>query len=97
MDGLGLLLQFVSGIIGGTVAGGLLPRLTMGPGNNALAGLVGGAVGGTVSSRWFEPLPGQMTMDPEAGAGVGLVDGGVLGGALLMLLVGVLQRSLSKA
>ena len=50
MDIVSLLIQLVSGALGGNVAGALLKNLSLGTVGNSLAGIVGGGLGGTILS-----------------------------------------------
>ena len=45
-----LLIQAVSGAVGGNVAGGLLKNLNLGVLGNSVAGIVGGGLGGSLAS-----------------------------------------------
>ena len=46
-----LIIQLVSGAVGGNIAGGLLKSLNLGPVGNSIAGIVGGGLGGQILSN----------------------------------------------
>jgi hypothetical protein len=48
MDIVGLLINLVSGAVGGNIAGAALKNLSLGAVGNTIAGLVGGAAGGYI-------------------------------------------------
>jgi uncharacterized membrane protein YeaQ/YmgE (transglycosylase-associated protein family) len=45
-----LIIQLISGAVGGNIAGALLQKLNLGPIGNSIAGIVGGGVGGQLLS-----------------------------------------------
>ena len=51
MDIVTLLVQLISGALGGNVAGSLLKNLSLGTVGNSLAGIVGGGLGGQRSEE----------------------------------------------
>lgn len=92
---LGLLIQLISGIAGGNVAGSLLKEKSLGLPGNSLAGLVGGGLGGQILTT----LLGLGAADGaglNVGSAVAQVAGGGIGGALLTTIVGMLKRTFAK-
>ncbi|MBT8300736.1 MAG: hypothetical protein KJO63_05350 [Maribacter sp.] len=88
-----LLIQLVSGALGGNVAGKLLKNRSLGTLGNSIVGILGGALGGQ--------LLGIMGIDVSAGgmdmAGIlGSVAGGGVGGGVLMAIIGVVKKALAK-
>jgi uncharacterized membrane protein YeaQ/YmgE (transglycosylase-associated protein family) len=83
MNIISLIIQVISGAIGGNVAGAAMKESSLGTLGNSIAGIVGGGVGGTLL---------QMVMGTAAAGGGGLdlqsilanVAGGGVGGAILM-------------
>ena len=92
---LGLLIQLISGIAGGNVAGSLLKEKSLGVPGNSLAGLVGGGLGGQILTT----LLGLGAADGtglNVGSAFAQVAGGGVGGALLTTIVGMLKRTFAK-
>jgi uncharacterized membrane protein YeaQ/YmgE (transglycosylase-associated protein family) len=88
-----LIIQLVSGAVGGNVAGALLKNYNMGTLLNSIAGIVGGGLGGQ--------LLGMLGMAASGGgmdvAGiVGSLASGGVGGAVLMIIVGLIKKALAK-
>lgn len=97
MDIVTLLVQLISGALGGNVAGALFRNLSLGTIGNSLAGIIGGGLGGQILTSIFN-LPG-------AASGAGGLDlmailtqvaGGGVGGGILLVIVGLLRSVLAK-
>ncbi|MCK0171293.1 hypothetical protein [Aliiroseovarius sp. S1123] len=93
-----LLINLVSGAIGGNVAGGLLKNLNQGTLINSIAGIAGGGLGGSILS-----MLGAGGIADTAGAGgldiasiLGQVATGGVGGGVLLAVVGVVRNMLAK-
>lgn len=90
-----LIIQLISGAVGGNVAGKLLKNLDLGPVGNSIAGLLGGGLGGQ--------LLGALGVGAATDAG-GLdltsiltsVAGGGVGGGVLMAIVGAIKKAMAK-
>lgn len=82
-----IIVQLVSGAVGGNAAGALLKNLSLGTVGNSLAGIVGGGIGGQVLA-----FLGAGGLDGIAGS---LASGGV-GGAVLMAVIGVVKKAMSS-
>ncbi|MBA3386942.1 MAG: hypothetical protein H0T95_10055 [Chthoniobacterales bacterium] len=95
MDIISLLIQAVSGAVGGNVAGAAMKDNTLGVIGNSLAGIVGGGLGGTIL---------QAVMGSTAAGGGGMdmqsilanVGGGGVGGAILMAIIGIIKNKMAK-
>ena len=95
MDITSLLIEAVSGAVGGNVAGAALKDKSLGAIGNSIAGIVGGGVGGTIL---------QTIMGNAAAGGGGLdmqsiianVGGGGVGGAILMAIIGIIKSQMAK-
>jgi uncharacterized membrane protein YeaQ/YmgE (transglycosylase-associated protein family) len=82
-----LIVQLVSGAIGGNVAGNLLKTFDMGVLRNSIAGIIGGGIGGSIlSNLGIGGLDGI----------VGQIAGGGIGGVLLMAVGGALKNMLGR-
>jgi hypothetical protein len=95
MDITSLIIEAISGAVGGNVAGAAMKEKSLGPAGNSIAGIVGGGLGGTIL---------QMVMGTAATGGGGLdlqsilanVAGGGVGGAILMVIVGLIKNAMAK-
>jgi hypothetical protein len=96
MDITSLIVEAVSGAVGGNVAGAALKDKSLGAVGNSIAGIVGGGLGGTIL---------QTVMGAGAAGGGGMdmqsilanVGGGGVGGAILMVIVGIIKNQMSKS
>lgn len=88
-----LIIQLISGAIGGNVAGALLKQFNMGVIVNSIAGIVGGGIGGQILSN---------VLGIGAGGGMDIssivtqVAGGGVGGAIVLVIIGVIKKALGK-
>ena len=88
-----LIINLISGAVGGNVAGGLMKKLSLGTMGNSIVGILGGGAGGA--------LLGMLGIDAGAGttdiAGIlGWVASGGVGGGVLMAIIGVLKNAFAK-
>jgi len=96
---LGLIIQLISGAVGGNVAGGLLKNFNLGTIGNSIAGIVGGGIGGQLLGLLSGSGVAEAT---EAAGGAGLtailgdVAAGGVGGGALMAIVGVVKNMMNK-
>jgi uncharacterized membrane protein YeaQ/YmgE (transglycosylase-associated protein family) len=88
-----LIIQLISGAVGGNVAGKLLPKLNLGTLGNSIAGIVGGGLGGTLLGMLGLATDGGMDV---SGILSSLVGGGV-GGGVVMAIVGVIKNAMAKS
>ena len=95
MNIISLIIQVISGAVGGNVAGAAMKENSLGTVGNSIAGIVGGGLGGTV----LQMLIGS------AAAGGGSMDltsilsnvaGGGVGGAILMAVIGIIKNQMAK-
>jgi uncharacterized membrane protein YeaQ/YmgE (transglycosylase-associated protein family) len=88
-----LIIQLISGALGGVGAGGLMKKLSLGTIGNSIAGILGGGIGGQ--------LLGLLGMAPAAGSGdlggiISSILGGGVGGGVLMAIIGAIKKALVK-
>lgn len=84
------IISLVTGGVGGNIAGALLKKFSLGMLGNTIAGVVGGGLGGQL-------LTGLMGAGGEATSGMlGNVAGSGIGGAILMIIIGFIKKSLAK-
>src|SRR5262245_30347112 len=97
MDMASLIVQLISGAVGGNVAGGLLKQASLGPLGNSIAGILGGGLGGQLLGM----LMGAGTA--TAGGGLDLasivssVASGGVGGGIRMVIIGLIRQSMTMA
>jgi uncharacterized membrane protein YeaQ/YmgE (transglycosylase-associated protein family) len=102
MDGIvGVIISLVSGAVGGNIAGGVLDEHSLGPIGNSLAGIVGGGVAGPLlsalgGSRGVSPDRSISAGGFDLGRLVGQVAGGGVGGAVLMIIVGLIKQAVVR-
>lgn len=92
-DLLPLLIQLISGAVGGNLAGSMFKDLSLGKIGNSIVGILGGGLGGQ--------LLGMLGLAPEAGsmdlAGiVSSIAGGGVGGGVLLAIVGLIKKAMNK-
>ena len=79
-----LIIQLISGAVGGNIIGALVKKISLGFLGNTVAGLVGGGLGGHFLSSM---LGGGMVGDIGAAAG---------GGGVLMIIIGLIKSMMAK-
>jgi len=93
MNWIGLIIQLVCGAIGGNVAGAALKNQSLGTVGNSIAGIIGGAVGGQgLANALGMAAGGQL----DIASIISDVVGGGIGGAILMVIIGIIRKSTAK-
>jgi uncharacterized membrane protein YeaQ/YmgE (transglycosylase-associated protein family) len=95
MNIVSLMIELVSGAVGGNVAGAAMKENSLGTMGNSIAGIVGGGLGGTIL---------QSVLGAGASGGGSLdvttilsnIGGGGVGGAILMAIVGLIKNQMAK-
>jgi len=95
MNIISLIIQVISGAVGGNVAGAAMKENSLGTVGNSIAGIVGGGLGGTIL---------QMVLGTAAAGGGSMdltsilsnVAGGGVGGAILMAVIGIIKNQMAK-
>ena len=96
MDIASLIIEAVSGAVGGNVAGAALKEKSLGAIGNSFAGIVGGGVGRHDSANRHGRC------DRAGGGGLDMqsiianVSGSGVGGAILMVIIGILKSKMAK-
>jgi uncharacterized membrane protein YeaQ/YmgE (transglycosylase-associated protein family) len=94
MNIISLIIEVISGAVGGNVAGAAMKENSLGTVGNSIAGIVGGGLGGTL-------LHTVMGTAAAGGGGLDLqsilanVGGGGVGGAILMAIVGIIKNKMA--
>ena len=90
-----IIIQLISGAVGGNAVGGLLKNMSLGAAGNTVAGAVGGVAGGSILGSLIPMLAGGAGgLDVGAIAGQ-LVGGGVSGG-IVTAIVGMVMSAMKK-
>ena len=94
---IGLIIQLISGAVGGNIAGSALKQYNLGTVGNSIAGVIGGGVGAQIIGA----LVGGGTGADVAGAGgldigsiIGQIVSGGVGGGILMVIVGLIKQAM---
>lgn len=88
-----VIVQLVSGAVGGNAAGALMKKFSLGTLLNCVLGIVGGGLGGQ--------LLGLLGIDAPAGgmdvkSVVGSIASGGVGGGALIAIVGLIKNAMGK-
>ncbi len=94
MEYLPLLIQLISGALGGNVAGSLLKNLSLGTLGNSIAGIVGGGIGGQILEQVFHTAVAGGSLDPVSI--ITQIIGGGAGGGILMAIIGAIRGAVAK-
>src|SRR4029079_10919391 len=101
MDIVAIVVQLISGAVGGNIAGAILKNYSLGPTGNSIAGVIGGGVGGQILNAILGPgtVPeaGAAAGGTDIGSIIGSVGGGGVGGPILMIIMGLIRKSMSKS
>ncbi|MDD5705588.1 MAG: hypothetical protein PHR35_06660 [Kiritimatiellae bacterium] len=88
-----LIVQLVSGAVGGNVAGSLMKKSSLGTLVNSVLGIVGGGLGGQLLGMLgIEAPTGGMDVQSVVGS---IASGGV-GGGVLIAIVGLIKNAIAK-
>jgi uncharacterized membrane protein YeaQ/YmgE (transglycosylase-associated protein family) len=94
MNIVALIIELVSGAVGGNIAGALMKDKNLGVLWNSVAGIVGGGLGGVLLNTVVPALSGSGGLDIQSI--VGQVAGGGVGGAIVMVVVALIKGALKK-
>lgn len=94
MDIVTLLIQLISGAVGGNLAGSAMKNMSLGTLGNTIAGLVGGGIGGQILEHGFNMAVAGGSLD-LASIITQIVGSGV-GGAILMAIIGSVRSAMAK-
>ncbi|MDY0092967.1 MAG: hypothetical protein RBT80_09740 [Candidatus Vecturithrix sp.] len=93
MSLLPLIIQLISGAVGGNLAGTLMKKFSLGTLWNSIAGIIGGGIGGQLLG-----LLGITTATGgvDLASIVGSIASGGVGGGVLMAIIGVIKSAMAK-
>ncbi len=93
MSYLPLIIQLISGAVGGNLAGSLMKENSMGTLWNSIAGIAGGGIGGSIlGALGMAANSGAM----DVGSILSMVAGGGVGGGVLMAVIGFIKKAMGK-
>jgi uncharacterized membrane protein YeaQ/YmgE (transglycosylase-associated protein family) len=95
MDLTSLIVQLISGAIGGNIAGSLLKKFTLGTLGNSIVGILGGGLGGQLLAMLG--AGGTATGALDIGSIISSIAGGGVGGAILMVIIGFIRQLMKKS
>jgi hypothetical protein len=90
-----LIIQLVTGVIGGNAAGTALKDYSLGNIGNTIAGAIGGVGGGQLLQSLIPAIAGAAGGDLDLGSIIGQVVGGGAGGAILTIVAGVVKNMMA--
>lgn len=96
MDIVGLLIQLISGAVGGNIGGALFKNLSLGTAGNSIVGILGGGLGGQILAMLGLGGGGAAAGALDLGSIVSSIAGGGVGGVVLMAIIGVLKQVFGK-
>jgi hypothetical protein len=94
---LALIIQLVSGAVGGNVAGNMLKQYDLGTLGNSIAGILGGGIGGQLLGL-LVPAVGAAAAGggTDVGSILAQIAGGGIGGSVLLVIVGVVKQMMMR-
>ncbi|OYY50940.1 MAG: hypothetical protein B7X95_02205 [Methylophilaceae bacterium 17-44-8] len=92
---LGLIIQLISGAVGGNIAGSLMKNASLGTLGNSLVGILGGGIGGQLLAM-LGVGGAAATGSMDIAAILTQVAGGGVGGAVLLAIVGLIKNAMAK-
>jgi hypothetical protein len=94
MDITSLIIQIIGGAAGGIGVGKAVKNLDLGTVTNAIAGIIGGGLGGQIlNSLGIAAMPSGAV---DAGSIIGNVVSGGVGGGVLLAIVGLIKNLIKK-
>jgi len=91
-----LIVELISGAVGGNAAGALMKDKSLGTLWNSVAGVLGGGLGGAILNA-IVPSVGALAQGGSLGIGsiIGQIAGGGVGGGVLMVIVSLIKNALA--
>ena len=95
MNLIALIIQLISGAVGGNVAGAIFKKINLGPVGNSIAGILGGGIGGQILNMLGVAAASGGSMD--IASVIGNIASGGVGGGLLMAIIGAIKNAMAKS
>ena len=93
MSYLPLIIQLISGAVGGNLAGSLMKSNSLGTLGNSLAGIAGGGLGGQILGMLGMAASGG---GMDIASILGSVASGGVGGGVVMAVIGLIKNAMAK-
>lgn len=90
---LSIIIGLVSGAVGGNLTGRFAKNLDLGTIGNSIAGILGGGLGSQILGLLGVEAP---TGGVDLGSIIGSIASGGVGGGVLMAIVGLVKKALTK-
>ena len=90
-----LIINLISGAVGGNIAGGLMKNLSLGTVWNSVVGVLGGGLGGQILSMLGVAGTGDAS-SMDLGSIIGSIGGSGVGGGVLLAVVGLIKKAIAK-
>ena len=87
-----LIIQLISGAVGGNIAGSLMKNSSLGTLWNSVAGILGGGLGGSILSMIGLGTDGGIDISGILGS----IAGGGVGGGVVMAIIGLIKKTMNK-
>ena len=98
MDTTSLIVQLISGAVGGNIAGALMKKFSLGTVGNSIVGILGGALGGQLLGMIGAGGAGAAAAGSgDMGSILQNVLAGGAGGGALMAIIGVVKGMMAKS
>jgi hypothetical protein len=94
MNIISLIIEAVSGAVGGNIAGAAMKENSLGTAGNSIAGIVGGGLGGALIQAVMGSAASGGSLDLSTI--LSNVAGGGVGGAILMAVIGLIKNAMAK-
>lgn len=92
-----LIIQLISGALGGNLAGSLMKESSLGTLWNSVAGIAGGGLGGKILGMVVPSLGAAASSGSlDIGSILASVAGGGVGGGVVMAVIGIIKKAMAK-
>jgi len=91
-----LIIQLITGVVGGNAAGTALKDYNLGSIGNTIAGAIGGVGGGQLLQSVIPAIAGAAGGGLDLGSIIGQIVGGGAGGAILTIIAGLVKNMMAS-
>lgn len=94
---IGIIINLLSGAVGGNLIGKIAPNLSLGSLWNSVAGILGGGIGGQLLGMLAPSLGAAATSGAtDISSILASVAGGGVGGGVVMAVIGLIKKAMNK-